>query len=97
MQIFIGNLAYATTHQGLRQAFEAYGTVEGVSIPLDWATGGSRGFGFVEMPNAMEAAAAIAGLDGTALEGRMLRVSEARPRAEWGGSQPPREERHPRG
>ena len=60
MQIFIGNLAYATTHQGLRQAFEAYGTVEGVSIPLDWATGGSRGFGFVEMPNAMEAAAAIA-------------------------------------
>ena len=43
MQIFIGNLAYSTTHQGLRQAFEAYGTVEGVSIPLDWATGGSRG------------------------------------------------------
>ena len=96
MQIFIGNLAYSTTHQGLRQAFEAYGTVEGVSIPLDWATGRSRGFGFVEMPNAIQARTAIAELNGTPVGGRTVTVNEARPREERSGPWRWRKERRPR-
>ena len=84
MQIFIGNLAYTTTEYELRQAFAAYGVVHYVQIPQDPATGDSRGFGFVEMPDAAEAHAAIAGLNGTMLGPRPLRVSEARPRAERG-------------
>ena len=82
MNIFVGNLAFTTTDQELRACFEAYGTVDTVRIMTDRDTGRARGFGFVEMPNAMEANAAIAGLDGTALGGRALTVNEARPREE---------------
>ena len=80
MQIFIGNLAYTTTEYELRQAFAAYGVVHYVQIPQDPATGDSRGFGFVEMPNTADAQAAIDGLHGTSLGGRLLTVSEAQPR-----------------
>ena len=90
MNIFVGNLAFTTTDQELRACFEAYGTVDTVRIMTDRETGRSRGFGFVEMPNAMEANAAIAGLDGTALGGRALTVNEARPREERGGPRRPR-------
>jgi RNA recognition motif-containing protein len=82
MNIFVGNLAFTTTDQELRARFEAYGTVDTVRIMTDRDTGRARGFGFVEMPNAIEANAAIAGLDGTALGGRALTVNEARPREE---------------
>ena len=96
-KLYVGNLSYDVTDAVLEQLFAEHGTVQSAQVIMDRDTGRSKGFGFVEMSNAMEAAAAIAGLDGTALEGRTLRVSEARPRAEWGGSQPPREERRPRG
>ena len=82
MNIFVGNLAFTATEQELRTCFEAYGTVETVRIMTDRDTGRSRGFGFVEMPDATEAQAAIDGLNGTSLEGRMLTVTEARPREE---------------
>ena len=80
MNIYVSNLAYTTTEDELSHLFDAYGTVESVRIITDRATGRSRGFAFVEMPNGMEARAAMAGLNGTALGGRTLTVTEARPR-----------------
>jgi len=82
MNIYVTNLAYTTTEEELSQLFEPYGSVESVRIITDRETGRSRGFGFVEMPDATEARAAIAGLNGTALGGRTLTVDEARPREE---------------
>jgi RNA recognition motif-containing protein len=65
MQIYVGNLAFTATEAEVRQAFEAYGTVERVNLITDRETGRARGFGFVEMPDAAEARAAMAGLNGT--------------------------------
>jgi RNA recognition motif-containing protein len=81
----VGNLAVAVTEADLRAAFEAYGTVDAVRLITDQSSGQSKGFGFVEMPTASEAQAAIAGLHGTAWQGRPLTVSAARPRP---GSRP---------
>ena len=80
MNIFVGNLSYRTTEDEMRAAFEAYGTVSSARIILDRETQRSRGFGFVEMPNDDEARAAIEGLEGKDIDGRGLRVNEARPR-----------------
>ena len=85
MQIYVGNLAFTVTEAEVRQLFEGYGTVDTVRILTDRETGQPRGFGFVEMPNATEARAAIAGLNGTDLGGRPLTINEARPREERGG------------
>ena len=82
MNIFVGNLVWSTTEEDLAQLFEAYGIVERVQLIRDRETGRSRGFGFVEMPEASEAHAAITGLNGTVLGGRALTVNEARPREE---------------
>jgi RNA recognition motif-containing protein len=82
MRIFVGNLAFTTTEEELRQRFEPYGSVERVQIITDRETGRSRGFGFVEMPDARAAQAAIAGLQGTLLGGRTLSVNEAHRREE---------------
>ena len=96
MQIYVGNLAYTTTDQELRQVFEVYGVVARVQIPQDRETGRPRGFGFVEMPNPTEAQAAIEDLNGMMLGGRTLSVSEARQREERTSPQRPRQERRPR-
>jgi RNA recognition motif-containing protein len=61
MRIFVGNLAFTTTEEERRQRFAPYGSVERVQIITDRETGRSRGFGFVEMPDARAARAAIAG------------------------------------
>jgi len=57
MNIYVSNLAYSTTEDELSQLFEPYGTVESVRIITDRVTGRSRGFGFVEMPDATQAQA----------------------------------------
>jgi RNA recognition motif-containing protein len=80
VNIYVGNLAYTLTEDDLKAAFEAYGTVEKVSLVTDRQTGRARGFGFVEMSNAEEAKAAIAGLNDVDLKGRKLLVNEARPK-----------------
>ena len=90
MNIYVSNLAYSTTEDELSQLFEPYGTVESVRIITDRVTGRSRGFGFVEMPDASQAQAAIAGLHGTALGGRPLTVNEAREREDRSGPRRPR-------
>src|SRR5262245_5489724 len=94
MRIFVGNIDFATTETELSQLFESYGVVRSVQMMQDRETGRPRGFGFVEMPNAIEARAAIAGLQGASLGGRTWTVSEARPREERDG--PRREPRRPR-
>jgi len=83
--IFVGNLSYQTSQEELEAAFSAYGAVERVSIVRDRDTGQPRGFAFVEMTNANEAASAINGMNGRELNGRALNVNEARPREERGG------------
>ena len=80
MPIFVGNVAFTTTEQDLRQLFEPYGVVDTVKILTDRETGRSRGFGFVEMPNGTAAQAAIHGLQGTVLADRTLTVKEAKPK-----------------
>jgi len=90
VNIFVGNLAWTTTEDELAQLFEPFGTVEQARIATDRETGRSRGFGFVEMPNATEAQAAIDALHGASIGGRPLTVNEARPREERGGPRRPR-------
>ena len=84
MSIYVGNLSYDVTEADLQADFEAFGAVASVNIIKDQYSGQSKGFGFVEMPSATEAQAAISGLHGKDLLGRTLNVNEARPRA--GGS-----------
>ncbi|UCG17825.1 MAG: RNA-binding protein [Phycisphaerales bacterium] len=83
--MYVGNLSFDTTEEGLEAAFAAYGTVRSVSIIQDRQTGRSRGFAFVEMDSDPEADAAISGLNGTELDSRTLTVNEARPRTDRGG------------
>jgi RNA recognition motif-containing protein len=80
MNIFVGNLSYNTTEQSLQTLFAAHGTVSSVKIVIDRETGRSRGFAFVEMANDSEGAVAMKAIDGSSLDGRALKVNEARPR-----------------
>jgi RNA recognition motif-containing protein len=89
MEIYVGNLAYATTDDGLKAAFAAFGEVTAVRVVTDRMTGRSKGFGFVTMPDAAQAQAAIDALNGHELDGRTLRANESQPK--------PREERGGRG
>ena len=83
--IFVGNLSFGATEDAIRQMFEAYGTVDRVSVVTDSDTGQARGFGFVEMANNAEGDRAIAELNGRELDGRALNVNEARPKEDRGG------------
>ena len=85
MNIYAGNLSYDCSEDDLRQAFSAHGEVGDVRIITDRDSGRSKGFGFVEMPDDGAANAAIAALNGTELQGRTIKVNEARPREERGG------------
>lgn len=80
MNIYVGNLSYDMTEDGLREAFEAHGEVASAAIITDKFSGRSKGFGFVEMPDNTAAQAAIEDLNGKEMQGRPLRVNEARPR-----------------
>ena len=80
-KLYVGNLNYNTNEESLRQAFSANGReVTSVSIIMDRETGRSRGFAFVEMATAEAAQEALRDLDGTDLDGRTLRINEARER-----------------
>jgi cold-inducible RNA-binding protein len=80
--IFVGNLDFGATEDAVRSMFEAYGTVERVSLVTDRDTGRAKGFGFVEMSANADADRAIAELNGRELGGRALNVNEARPKTE---------------
>ena len=94
MRLFVANIAFTTTEDELERLFAPYGSVDRVQMITDRDTGRSRGFAFVEMPDATQAQAAMAGLNGTSLGGRPLTVNEAREREDRGG--PRREPRRPR-
>jgi RNA recognition motif-containing protein len=83
--IFVGNLSFGATEDAVRSMFEAYGTVDRVSVVTDRETGRARGFGFVEMSVNDEAERAIAALNGRELDGRSLNINEARPKEDRGG------------
>ena len=89
MNIYVGNLSFKASEADLSQAFAAFGQVSSVAIIKDQATGKSRGFAFVEMPNNAEGQAAIAGLNGKDLMGRQLMINEARPRTPGAGPRRP--------
>lgn len=80
MSIYVGNLSYEVTQDGLTQVFAEYGTIKRVQIPTDRETGRLRGFAFVEMETEAEETAAIEGLDGSEWMGRDIKVNKARPR-----------------
>ncbi len=90
-KLYVGNLNYGTTEASLREAFGANGReVTSVSLIMDRETGRPRGFAFVEMATAEFAQQALAELDGQELEGRTLRINEAREREPRGAGGPPR-------
>ncbi|MEK0421939.1 MAG: RNA-binding protein [Bacteroidetes bacterium] len=84
MNLYIGNLSYATKDNDLKALFEEIGEVSSAKIIMDRISGRSKGFGFVEMPNDDEARKAIENLNGYSFNNREITVSEARPRPEGG-------------
>jgi len=88
--IYVGNLAYSVTSDDLREVFAEYGEVSSCNVIMDKFSGRSKGFGFVEMPDSSAASAAIEALNEQDLQGRNMRVNEARPREE----RPPRRDRY---
>ena len=83
--IYVGNLPFSMSDEELGEIFNPFGTVSSSRVIRDKFTGRSRGFGFVEMENGEEADKAVSELNGKSIEGRMLKVSEARPRDDRGG------------
>ena len=81
MKLLIRNLARSTTEEELRALFEKHGTVQSCTLVMDKITGGSKGFGFVEMPAPGESKAAMKSLNGMDLAGNKIRVKKAQPKA----------------
>ena len=77
-KIYVGNLPFSATEEQIQQMFAAHGTVESVALITDRETGRPRGFGFVEMSTG--ASQAIQSLNDKVMDGRNLKVNEARPR-----------------
>jgi RNA recognition motif-containing protein len=85
-KLYVGNLSFNTSTQDLETMFAEVGTVQSANLIEDRETGRSRGFGFVEMSSKEEAQAAIAAFDGKEIDGRNLKVNEAKPREDRGGN-----------
>jgi cold-inducible RNA-binding protein len=83
-KLYVGNLSYKMTEEGLRETFAPIGEVLSAKIITDPSTGRSKGFGFVEMANDEDGNKAIASLNGTTIQERTITVSEARPQRERG-------------
>jgi len=84
-RLFVGSLSWNTNDQGLRAAFERFGTVDDAKVIEDRETGRSRGFGFVTFSEESAAQTAIDEMNGAELDGRTLLVNEAQERAPRGG------------
>ncbi len=80
-KLYVGNLPYSVTQQTLEETFSQCGTVDSVNVITDRDTGQSKGFGFIEMSNDSEAQKAIQELNGTSIDGREIKVNEAKPKA----------------
>ncbi len=84
-KLYVGNLSFNTSTQDLESLFAEFGTVQSANVIEDRETGRPRGFAFVEMSSGDEAQAAIASLDGKEVDGRNLKVNEAKPQESRGG------------
>lgn len=84
MKLYVGNLSFNTTEQGLQSMFAEHGAVQSAALVMDRDTGRPRGFGFVEMTDDA-ARTAMAALNGKSVDGRDLTVNEARSRGEGAG------------
>ncbi len=82
MNIYVGNLSYKVNENDLKEIFEEYGDVSSVKIITDKYSGRSKGFGFIEMANDAEANKAIEELNEAELDGRNMRVNQAREKSE---------------
>lgn len=82
VNIYVGNLPFSYNSGDLQRLFEAHGTVTSAQVLTDRDTGRSRGFGFVEMSSDDEARTAIQEIDGSDIDGRRVKVNEAKPRTE---------------
>ena len=89
MNIYVGNLSFDATEDDVRQLFTEFGEVSAVNIISDRDSGRPKGFGFVEMPQAEQAQAAMKSLNAKEYKGRPLNVNEARPKTD----RPRRQER----
>jgi RNA recognition motif-containing protein len=85
-KLYVGNLGFDVTDKDLEALFTQAGTCDSVAVITDKFSGQSRGFGFVEMSSTSEAQRAIQQFDGHDLNGRALKVNEARDREDRGGS-----------
>jgi RNA recognition motif-containing protein len=84
-KLYIGNLAFSETENSISQLFSQHGSVTSCQLIIDRETGRSKGFGFVEMSTAEEAQNAISSLDGREVNGRQMKVNEARPKENRSG------------
>ena len=84
-KLYVGNMSFKTTEDGLRTTFSQFGSVTDVYIANDRETGRPRGFAFVTLGTPEEAKLAIEKMNGADLDGRQLTVNEARPKEEMGG------------
>ena len=80
-KLYVGNLPYSATEQSLQDTFSQCGEVDSVNVITDRDTGQIKGFGFVEMSRDSEAQKAIQELNGTSIDGREIKVNEAKPKA----------------
>ena len=80
-KLYVGNLPYSATEETLRETFSKCGDVDSATMITDRDTGQSKGFGFVEMSRDSEAQKAIQELNGSTLDGREIKVNEAKPKA----------------
>ncbi|MCC7306248.1 MAG: RNA-binding protein [Acidobacteria bacterium] len=85
MKLYVGNLSFNTTADDLTELFSGVGTVQSANVIEDRETGRSRGFGFVEMSSKEEGSNAIDQFNGKEVDGRQLKVNEAKPQESRGG------------
>jgi RNA recognition motif-containing protein len=85
MKLYVGNLSFQTSSYELEELFGSIGTVESASVVEDRETGRSRGFGFVEMASKEDGEKAIEEFNGKEVNGREIKVNEAKPREDRGG------------
>ncbi len=84
-KLYVGNLSFDVTQDQLQDMFTPYGVVQSAQLIIDRDTQRSKGFGFVEMANDSDGAAAIAGMSGQMVDGRALTVNEAKPKVPRSG------------
>ncbi|MCM2274015.1 MAG: RNA-binding protein [Candidatus Didemnitutus sp.] len=87
-KLYVGNMSFNTTEDGLRTAFGAFGQITDVYVANDRMTGRPRGFAFVTFSTAQESQLAMEKMNGADLDGRALTVNEAKPKEQMAGARP---------